>query len=67
MCFGLRNSPSCEFFPDLALSNYRLSPQYHLADTHLKTLEEIRKNLENFIDFKTAKFFSQAIYQLLDK
>jgi histone-lysine N-methyltransferase SETMAR len=54
--------PHAAYSPDLAPSDYRLfrSLQHHLAGTHFKTVEEVRKSTDDFIASKPPYFFRDS-------
>jgi hypothetical protein len=58
--------PHALYSPDLAPSDYHLFRllQHHLADTHFKTVEEVRKSIDDFIASKPPSFFRDGIRQL---
>jgi hypothetical protein len=61
--------PHAAYSPDRAPSDYRLfrSLQHHLADTHFKTVEEVRKRIDEFIASKPPYFFRDGIRQLPER
>jgi hypothetical protein len=61
--------PHVAYSLDLAPSDYHLfqSLQHHLADTHFKTVEEVRKSIDDFIASKPPYFFRDGIRQLPER
>jgi hypothetical protein len=66
---GCEVLPHAAYSPDLAPSDYHLfqSLQHHLADTHFKTVEEVRKSIDDFIASKLPSFFRDGIRQLPER
>jgi hypothetical protein len=61
--------PHTPYSPDLATSDYHLfrSLQHHLADTHFKTVEEVRESIDDFIAPKPPSFFRDGNRQLSER
>lgn len=58
--------PHAAYLSELASSDSHLfrSLQHHLADTHFKSMEKVRKSIDDFIDLKPLYFFREEICQL---
>lgn len=61
--------PHAAYSSDLAPSDYHLfrSLHHHLADKHFKTVDEVRKNIDDFIESKPPNFFREGIRQLPER
>jgi len=61
--------PHTTYSPDIAPSDYYLfrSLQYHLADTHFVSFEEIQKGVDDFIALKLVSYYRQGICKLPEK
>jgi hypothetical protein len=54
---GWEALPHAAYSPDYHLFR---SPQHHLADTHFKAVEEVRKSIDEFIAPKPPSFFEMG-------
>jgi hypothetical protein len=61
--------PHAAYSPDLAPSDYHLfrSLQHHLVDEHFKTVDEVQKSIDDFIESKPPSFFREGIRQLPER
>lgn len=66
---GWKILPHAAYSPDLAPSDYHLfrSLQHHVADSHFTSVEEVEKNIVEFIDSKQPSFFRSGIRQLPER
>ncbi|EZA48272.1 hypothetical protein X777_14072, partial [Ooceraea biroi] len=44
-----------------SIRGFEESLQYHLNDTHFKTVEEVQESIDNFIDSKLLPFSREEI------
>jgi len=66
----LGNSSSCGVWaPDLASSDYHLfwSLQHHLSESQFKSVEQMQKSPDEFIESKSPSFFQSGIRQLPER
>jgi len=61
--------PHAAYSPDLAPSDYHLfrSLQHHLCDSHFRSLEEVKKSIDEFIESKSPSFFRSGIRKLAER
>jgi len=57
------------YSPDLTLSDYHLfrSLQHHFSESQFKSIEEVQKSFDEFIESKLSSFFRSGIPQLPEK
>jgi len=61
--------PHPAYSPDIAPSDFHLfrSMQHALKDTHFHNFEDVRKFVENWINFKEESFYRHGIHLLPER